>query len=56
MFHNYEEGDDSIVIFCTPEKLNKNPQFFSILESLYRKKYLVKIVIDEVHCVSTWGK
>lgn len=53
---HYEPGSDSIVVFCTPEKVHKSPQFFGVLEQVYQKKALVKIVIDEVHCVSTWGK
>lgn len=53
---HYKTGSDSIVVFCTPEKVNKSPQFFSVLQQVYENKALVKIVIDEVHCVSTWGK
>lgn len=43
---NYQTGSDSLVIFCTPEKVSKSPQFFSVLERVYQNNHLVKIVID----------
>lgn len=43
---NYEPGSESIVLFCTPEKVSKSPQFFGVLEQVYQKGALVKIVID----------
>ena len=43
------------LIYTTPETLLSNYEFMTILESLYKKKKLDRIVLDEAHCVSTWG-
>jgi superfamily II DNA helicase RecQ len=54
--NNFGDSDKSIVIFCTPEKLNLSPAFSEILDKLYQQNFLKRVIIDEVHCVSTWGK
>jgi len=43
------------VLFLTPEKIANSPQTLGILTNLYRKDMLSRFVIDEAHCVSTWG-
>lgn len=53
---NFRESENSIVIFCTPEKLNLSQQFSDLLETVYQRQQLKRFIIDEVHCVSTWGK
>lgn len=53
---NFERAEKSIVLFCTPEKLNLSPAFSEVLDLLYQNNHLKRVVIDEVHCVSTWGK
>jgi len=53
---DFQFSENSIVIFCTPEKLNLSQQFGSVLEALYQRDHLRRFIIDEVHCVSTWGK
>ncbi|XP_056646020.1 ATP-dependent DNA helicase Q1-like [Diorhabda sublineata] len=43
------------ILFVTPEWVAKSKMFMSCLKKCYEKKSLVRIVIDEVHCCSTWG-
>ncbi|ODQ50029.1 ATP-dependent DNA helicase, partial [Saitoella complicata NRRL Y-17804] len=43
------------MLYVTPEMVSKSPQAQSIMEQLYRRKRLARIVIDEAHCVSQWG-
>lgn len=45
-----------MVVFCTPEKFNLSQQFTEVLQTVYGRGLLRRVVIDEVHCVSTWGK
>jgi RecQ family ATP-dependent DNA helicase len=43
------------LVYVTPEKITRSPAFFDVLDSLYKRKMLARIVIDEAHCVSSWG-
>lgn len=53
---NFEQSENSIVVFCTPEKLNLSHSFTELVETCYERGQVKRFVIDEVHCVSTWGK
>lgn len=46
---------NSVLIYTTPETLNTNIDFITILSELNELKLFNRIVIDEAHCVSTWG-
>ncbi|KAK4239711.1 hypothetical protein C8A03DRAFT_13929 [Achaetomium macrosporum] len=43
------------LLYVTPEMLTSSPAFRRGIDTLYRKKKLARIVIDEAHCVSHWG-
>lgn len=43
------------ILYVTPEKLAKSKKFMNKLEKLYELDLLKRLVIDEVHCCSTYG-
>lgn len=44
------------LVYITPEKLKENNAANRLLDELYRSHYLARFVIDEAHCISTWGQ
>ncbi len=42
-------------IFVTPEKLCAAPLFSGLLYKLYNANLINRFIIDEAHCISTWG-
>lgn len=49
------DSNESILLYTTPETLEFNNEFNSILEKSYRSKKIRRFVIDEAHTISTWG-
>ncbi|KIJ34636.1 hypothetical protein M422DRAFT_181782 [Sphaerobolus stellatus SS14] len=49
-------GSKPKLVYVTPEKLHRSEDFRSILARLYTNGELARFVIDEAHCVSTWGR
>ncbi|KAF8648415.1 hypothetical protein AX16_006299 [Volvariella volvacea WC 439] len=51
-------GGESLpqVMYVTPEKLKENASTKKVMGMLYREKKLARFVIDEAHCISTWGQ
>jgi bloom syndrome protein len=43
------------LLYVTPEKISASAVFQEILDTMYNRKTLARIVIDEAHCVSVWG-
>lgn len=44
------------LMYVTPEKLKESRSLKNILLDLYNNGDLARFVIDEAHCISTWGK
>ncbi|EGN92022.1 hypothetical protein SERLA73DRAFT_99863, partial [Serpula lacrymans var. lacrymans S7.3] len=44
------------IVYVTPEKLQESPQLQSILSDLYESRQIARFVIDEAHCIVTWGR
>ncbi|PPQ63183.1 hypothetical protein CVT24_005728 [Panaeolus cyanescens] len=42
--------------YLTPEKLHSSPATRNLLTNLYKRDKLARFVIDEAHCISTWGQ
>lgn len=43
------------LLYVTPERIVKAPQTRQILQELYQNEMLARFIIDEAHCVSSWG-
>lgn len=53
---DYEKPEHYLqMLYITPEMLAKSGQLNNWLRTMYQKKKLARIVIDEAHCVSEWG-
>ena len=48
------ENGECCVVFTSPESLLGNGRWRSMLSSDIYKKNLIRIVVDEAHCISHW--
>ena len=52
--HLFREGFLDIV-YLSPERANKSNAMQTIMTKLYNNNQLARVVIDEAHCLSSWG-
>jgi len=43
------------MLYVTPEKIAASMKLAQVLNNLYCRGKLARLVIDEAHCVSHWG-
>ncbi|KAI5960041.1 SGS1 [Candida pseudojiufengensis] len=43
------------IVYLSPEKVNRSSQIQKIIGNLYDNNKLARVVIDEAHCLSSWG-
>ncbi|KAF7359069.1 ATP-dependent DNA helicase [Mycena sanguinolenta] len=44
------------LIYCTPEKIQKNSSLRDTLLDLYGRQKLAMFAVDEAHCIPSWGE
>ena len=54
LFKKLKQIDDYLLFYVTPEVI-MDDKLIIIFKDLYKDGKLARMVIDEAHCVSTWG-
>lgn len=50
-----DSGSNLKLLYVTPEKLAKSKMFMNKLQKAYEMNRFSRLVVDEVHCCSTYG-
>lgn len=56
VFSELQSNPEIKLLFLTPEKLAQSDRLSSFLSSQYTSQRLIRLVVDEAHCVSKWGR
>ena len=49
------KGEYQLVVFITSESIIENTKLRRMVHSVDYRKQLVAVVVDEAHCIKTWG-
>ena len=55
VFSELQTNPEIKLLFLTPEKLAQSDRLSSFLTSQHQSNRLIRLVVDEAHCVSKWG-
>ncbi|KAK0485208.1 DNA helicase [Armillaria novae-zelandiae] len=56
IFQRLRGAEKPTLVYITPEKLKESGSVQNVLSDLYDCGQLARFVIDEAHCITTWGK
>ena len=56
IFSELQNNPEIKLLFVTPEKIAQSDRLSDFLNDQYRSKRLIRLVVDEAHCVSKWGR
>ncbi|KAJ7184577.1 ATP-dependent DNA helicase [Mycena filopes] len=54
--HLFNHDSRPALLYCTPEKVQKNASLYDGLVLLHREGLLGRFAIDEAHCITIWGE
>lgn len=52
----FRDQDHPKLLYITPEKVNQSQMFINFLKNLNNQGKIDRFIIDEAHCVSSWGR